>query len=99
MAHFARNGSPAVATHLGQEIFDFDEARGLIAGVCAGLMLKRCDAPVTAAFGIFLAVTAHAGAGRSVIEAGMEVDISWALLSTRWRKRASRFALIDPFVR
>ena len=66
MAHFARNGLPS-AHHLAKR-FSTPEARGLIAGVCAHSMLPL-DAPVTAAFGIFLAVTAHAG-GWPVIEGG-----------------------------
>ncbi len=66
MAHFARNGLPS-AHHLAKR-FSTSEARGLIAGVCAHSMLAL-DAPVTAAFGIFLAVTAHAG-GWPVIEGG-----------------------------
>ena len=66
MAHFARNGLPS-AEHLAKR-FSTPEARGLIAGVCAHSMLSL-DAPVTAAFGIFLAVTAHAG-GWPVVEGG-----------------------------
>ncbi|MGC2485290.1 MAG: NAD(P)/FAD-dependent oxidoreductase [Acidimicrobiales bacterium] len=66
MAHFARNGLPS-ARHLAKR-FSTPEARGLIAGVCAHSMLPL-DAPVTAAFGLFLAVTAHAG-GWPVIEGG-----------------------------
>jgi phytoene dehydrogenase-like protein len=66
MAHFARNGLPS-AHHLAKR-FSTPEARGLIAGVCAHSM-QALDAPVTAAFGIFLAVTAHAG-GWPVVEGG-----------------------------
>ena len=66
MAHFARNGLPS-ANHLAKR-FSTPEARGLIAGVCAHSM-QALDAPVTAAFGIFLAVTAHAG-GWPVVEGG-----------------------------
>jgi phytoene dehydrogenase-like protein len=66
MAHFARNGLPS-ARHLAKK-FSTPEARGLIAGVCAHSM-QALDAPVTAAFGIFLAVTAHAG-GWPVVEGG-----------------------------
>ncbi|MGA2124071.1 MAG: NAD(P)/FAD-dependent oxidoreductase [Acidimicrobiales bacterium] len=66
MAHFARNGLPS-ARHLAKR-FSTPEGRGLVAGVCAHSML-RLDAPVTAAFGIFLTVTAQVG-GWPVIEGG-----------------------------
>lgn len=66
MAHFARHGLPS-AQHLAKR-FLTPEARALVAGVCAHAMLPL-DAPVTAAFGLFLTVTAHAG-GWPVIEGG-----------------------------
>ena len=66
MAHFARNGLPS-ARHLAKR-FSTPEARSLVAGVCAHSMLPL-GAPLTAAFGIFLAVTAQVG-GWPVIEGG-----------------------------
>jgi phytoene dehydrogenase-like protein len=66
MAHFARHGLPS-AQHLAKK-FSTPEARALVAGVCAHAMLPL-DAPVTAAFGLFLTATAHAG-GWPVIEGG-----------------------------
>jgi phytoene dehydrogenase-like protein len=66
MAHFALNGLPS-AQHLAKR-FSTPEARGLMAGVCAHSMLPL-DAPITAAFGLFLTVTAHAG-GWPVVEGG-----------------------------
>jgi len=58
MARFAMAGMPSVA-HLVRR-FSTDEAKGLLAGVGAHSMLPL-DAPLTAAFGIFLTLTAHAG--------------------------------------
>jgi phytoene dehydrogenase-like protein len=66
MAHFARHGLPS-AHHLAKR-FSTPEARALVAGLCAHAMLPL-DAPVTAAFGLFLTVTAHVG-GWPVIEGG-----------------------------
>ena len=58
MARFALAGVPSVA-HLVRR-FSTDEAKGLLAGVGAHAMLPL-DAPLTAAFGIFLTIVAHAG--------------------------------------
>ncbi len=66
MARFARNGLPS-ATHLAKR-FTTSEAQALIAGLCSHSMLPL-DAPVTAAFGLFLNVTAHEG-GWPVVEGG-----------------------------
>jgi phytoene dehydrogenase-like protein len=66
MARFALAGVPS-ATHLSRR-FSSDEAKALWAGVCSHAMLPL-DAPVTAAFGIFLTITAHVG-GWPVVEGG-----------------------------
>jgi phytoene dehydrogenase-like protein len=66
MARFALNGLPS-ATHLAKR-FSTPEAKALIAGLCSHAMLPL-DAPVTAAFGLFLNVTAHAG-GWPVVQGG-----------------------------
>jgi phytoene dehydrogenase-like protein len=66
MARFGLNGLPS-ATHLAKR-FSTPEGKALIAGLCSHAMLPL-DAPVTAAFGIFLNVTAHVG-GWPVIEGG-----------------------------
>jgi phytoene dehydrogenase-like protein len=66
MARFGLNGLPS-ATHLAKR-FSTLEGKALVAGLCSHAMLPL-DAPVTAAFGIFLNVTAHAG-GWPVIEGG-----------------------------
>jgi phytoene dehydrogenase-like protein len=66
MARFALAGVPS-ATHLARR-FSSDEAKALWAGVCSHAMLPL-DAPVTAAFGIFLTITAHVG-GWPVVEGG-----------------------------
>jgi phytoene dehydrogenase-like protein len=68
MARFGLNGLPT-ATHLSNR-FSTPEAKALIAGLCAHSMLPL-DAPVTAAFGLFLNVTAHAG-GWPVVEGGSD---------------------------
>jgi phytoene dehydrogenase-like protein len=66
MARFARNGVPS-ASHLAKK-FSSAEGKALVAGACSHAMLPL-SAPVTAAFGLFLTVTAHAG-GWPVIEGG-----------------------------
>jgi phytoene dehydrogenase-like protein len=66
MARFGLNGVPS-ATHLANR-FDSPEAKALIAGLCSHAMLPL-DAPVTAAFGLFLNVSAHAG-GWPVVRGG-----------------------------
>jgi phytoene dehydrogenase-like protein len=58
MARFGLAGVPSVA-HLARR-FKTDEARGLLAGV-AGHAMMPLDAPLTAAFAVFLTITAHAG--------------------------------------
>jgi phytoene dehydrogenase-like protein len=68
MARFGLHGLPT-ATHLAKR-FSTSEAKALVAGLCAHSMLPL-DAPVTAAFGIFLNVTAHVG-GWPVIEGGSD---------------------------
>jgi phytoene dehydrogenase-like protein len=68
MARFGFNGLPS-ATHLAKR-FSTPEGKALVAGLCSHAMLPL-DAPVTAAFGIFLNVTAHVG-GWPVIEGGSE---------------------------
>jgi phytoene dehydrogenase-like protein len=66
MARFALNGVPS-ASHLAKK-FSTPEGQALMAGACSHAMLPL-TAPVTAAFGLFLSVTAHAG-GWPVIEGG-----------------------------
>ncbi|MEO9181445.1 MAG: NAD(P)/FAD-dependent oxidoreductase, partial [Acidimicrobiales bacterium] len=66
MARFAWRGLPSAKRLAGK--FQSPEARGLIAGVGAHSMLPL-DAPVTAAFGLFLMATAHEG-GWPVTEGG-----------------------------
>jgi phytoene dehydrogenase-like protein len=66
MAHFAFNGLPSAKRLAGR--FETPEVKGLVAGVCAHAMLPL-DAPVTAAFGLFLTATAHEG-GWPVVEGG-----------------------------
>jgi phytoene dehydrogenase-like protein len=57
MARFALAGLPSAA-HLARR-FDSEEAKALMAGAAAHAMLSL-DAPLTAAFGIFLTIVAHA---------------------------------------
>jgi phytoene dehydrogenase-like protein len=66
MGRFAVAGVSSAA-HLVRR-FEADEAKGLLSGVAAHAMLPL-DAPLTAAFGLFLAITAHAG-GWPVVEGG-----------------------------
>lgn len=66
MARFGLNGLPS-ATHLSKR-FSTPEAQALIAGLCSHAMLPL-DATVTAAFGLFLNVTAHEG-GWPVVQGG-----------------------------
>jgi phytoene dehydrogenase-like protein len=66
MARFALNGLPS-ARHLADR-FSTPETKALIAGMCSHAMLSL-DAPVTAAFGLFLNVSAHAG-GWPVVQGG-----------------------------
>ncbi len=66
MARFGLAGLPSVA-HLARR-FSTDEAKGLLAGAGAHAMLPL-DAPLTAAFGIFLTIVAHAG-GWPVVKGG-----------------------------
>lgn len=66
MARFGLNGLPS-ATHLSKR-FSTSEAQALIAGLCSHAMLPL-DAVVTAAFGLFLNVTAHVG-GWPVVQGG-----------------------------
>jgi phytoene dehydrogenase-like protein len=68
MARFGLNGLPS-ATHLANR-FETQEAKSLMAGLCSHAMLPL-DAPVTAAFGLFLNVTAHAG-GWPVVRGGSD---------------------------
>ncbi len=66
MARFGINGLPSAA-HLAKR-FSTPEAQALIAGLCSHAMLPL-DAPVTAAFGLFLNVSAHVG-GWPVVRGG-----------------------------
>jgi len=66
MARFGLNGLPS-ATHLANR-FSTPEAKALIAGLCSHAMLPL-DAPVTAAIGLFLNVSAHVG-GWPVVQGG-----------------------------
>jgi phytoene dehydrogenase-like protein len=66
MARFGLNGLPS-ATHLAKR-FSTPEVKALIAGLCSHAMMPL-DAPVTAAFGLFLNVSAHAG-GWPVVQGG-----------------------------
>ena len=68
MARFGLNGLPS-ATHLAKR-FSTPEGKALIAGLCSHAMLPL-DAPVTAAFGLFLNVSAHAG-GWPVVRGGSD---------------------------
>jgi phytoene dehydrogenase-like protein len=72
MARFGLNGLPS-ATHLAKR-FTTPGGKALIAGLCAHSMLPL-DAPVTAAFGLFLNVTAHVG-GWPVVEGGSDKVIA-----------------------
>jgi phytoene dehydrogenase-like protein len=72
MARFGFNGVPT-ATHLAKR-FSTSEAKALVAGLCSHSMLPL-DAPLTAAFGLFLNVTAHEG-GWPVVEGGSAEVIS-----------------------
>jgi phytoene dehydrogenase-like protein len=58
MARFATAGVPSAA-HLSRR-FSTEEAKALLAGVAGHAMLPL-EAPLTAAFGIFLTIVAHAG--------------------------------------
>jgi len=66
MAHFARVGTPSAARLVRR--FSSEEAKSLLGGVCAHAM-QPLERPLTAAFGIFLTLTAHAG-GWPVVEGG-----------------------------
>ncbi|MGD0943570.1 MAG: NAD(P)/FAD-dependent oxidoreductase [Acidimicrobiales bacterium] len=66
MARFAVAGLPSLA-HLARR-FSTEEAKGLLAGVGAHAMLPL-EAPLTAAFGIFLTIVAHAG-GWPLVQGG-----------------------------
>ena len=66
MGRFALAGLPSVA-HLARR-FSTEDAKGLLAGVGAHAMMPL-DAPLTAAFGIFLTIAAHAG-GWPVVRGG-----------------------------
>ncbi len=68
MARFALAGLGS-ASRLAKR-FDTEEARALLAGVCAHAMLPLEDT-LTAAFGLFLTVTAHDG-GWPVVEGGSD---------------------------
>ncbi len=68
MARFARAGLGSAA-HLVRR-FSSPEAKALLGGVCAHAMLPLEDA-LTAAFGLFLTVTAHDG-GWPVVEGGSD---------------------------
>jgi phytoene dehydrogenase-like protein len=69
MGRFALAGVPSAA-HLVRR-FASDEAKALLGGVSAHAMLPL-DAPVSAAFGIFLSLSAHA-TGWPVVEGGSAV--------------------------
>ena len=66
----SRFGVPALApaTALARAVFRDEPARALFAGVSAHSM-RRLDAPLTSAFGMVLAVTAHSG-GWPVVRGG-----------------------------
>ena len=66
MGRFGLAGFPS-ATSLAKRLDD-EGARALVAGLCAHAMLPL-DAPLTSAYGLFLAVSAHAG-GWPVVEGG-----------------------------
>lgn len=95
MGRFAATGIPS-ATHLVRR-FATPEAKALLGGVSAHAMLAL-EKPVTAAFGIFLTVTAHAG-GWPVVEGGSArlvealasdvVDAGGVVHTGRWIKRWS----------
>jgi phytoene dehydrogenase-like protein len=69
MGRFAFAGIPSAA-HLVRR-FSTEKAKALLGGVCAHAMLPL-SAPLTAAFGIFLTLSAHAG-GWPVVEGGSAV--------------------------
>jgi phytoene dehydrogenase-like protein len=77
MARFGLAGLPS-ASHLVRR-FAHEETKALFAGVSAHAMMPL-DATMTAAFGLFLTVTAHAG-GWPVIEGGSAALVD-ALVST-----------------
>jgi phytoene dehydrogenase-like protein len=95
MGRFALAGLPS-ATHLVRR-FKTDEAKALLGGVSSHAMLAL-DAPVTAAFGIFLTATAHAG-GWPVTEGGSArliealaaelVEAGGVIHTDRWIKQLS----------
>lgn len=95
MGRFALAGVPSAA-HLVRR-FSTNDAKALLAGVSAHAMLPL-DAPLSAAFGIFLTLSAHAS-GWPVVEGGSSVLVD-ALVKTfeeeggvvhtgRWIKEAS----------
>ncbi len=69
MARFALAGIPSAA-HLVRR-FSTDDAKALLSGVSAHAMLPL-SAPLSAAFGLFLTLSAHAG-GWPVVEGGSSV--------------------------
>ena len=66
MGRFALSGVPSARHLVGR--FATDETKALLAGVCAHAMLPL-EAPLSAAFGIFLTMTAHVG-GWPVVAGG-----------------------------
>ena len=94
MGRFALAGVPSAA-HLVRR-FKTEEARGLFAGVCAHAMLPL-DTSLTAAFGIFLTMTAHVGGwpvvagGSSRLVDALEAELTGAggtVHTGRWIKEA-----------
>jgi phytoene dehydrogenase-like protein len=95
MGRFALAGVPSAA-HLVRR-FKTEEARGLLAGVCAHAMLPL-DTSLTAAFGIFLTMTAHVGGwpvvvgGSSRLVDALEAELTDAggtVHTGRWIKEAT----------
>ena len=93
LGRFALAGVPSAA-HLVRR-FRTDEARALLAGVCAHAM-QPLNAPLTAAFGIFLTLTAHVG-GWPVVVGGSSrlvdaltaslIEAGGTLHTGRWVKK------------
>jgi phytoene dehydrogenase-like protein len=95
MGRFALAGVPSAA-HLIRR-FKSEEAKALLAGVCAHAMLPL-EAPLSAAFGVFLALTAHVGGwpvvvgGSSRLVDALEaslVEAGGEVYTGRWIKEAS----------
>lgn len=95
MARFGLAGMPSATRFVRR--FKNDETKALLGGVSAHAMLAL-DAPLTAAFGIFLTVTAHAsgwpvvegGSGRLVDALVAQIEVAGGAVHTgRWIREMS----------